>query len=709
MKKDRFRKRLAAALICLFMISTALPAFLPHLWFPSAHAAEESRHGETDFSIYSRQAGGRSVHKATSSGLREDPDREDGIFILQDDITASSSDATPSDTTSSDATPSDADREIISVYVPDLATLAAGEADDHTWQDALPRQAAARTAEEEDLWCDLQWSVPNANWDHPGIYAAQVEVIPPDGYTMKDPDRSYPAVVSIRPPGTSQVMEVFTYMRYGMKGHTWTFAMKTGQDMTPLVEALENISVYSGILDDPFCNISFSAEWDFSSVNPDRPGIYPIYRSLTIIEDSLPKGVSPDEIHLPDYWKDMPVLFSVEAPGGPQLSGVLENPYDFFGSYARLNEEELDALEVWYSIDEGSWTLQTDEGLMDACENNFYIHKDAMAEGSRYSFRLKLGDFISRELVVQKDETSPVWFTSIMDGNRDGTIDVEFPSISQPPPIDPPEPDTKPVEPDTKPDEPDIKPVVPDTKPDGPDTKPVVPDTKPSKPAEDEAPQPPPTIPSDSNNDSTISPQPPFLPVPETETPPYAPPVGDFSLQPTEAPRPVQKPSLVSREELPAAASKPAEETEPSREAAVTDGHINMKPGSSSGSLPVPEEEVTRWSTRISGKRVRKLVELYPDWIRFQKENVSILLSSQWLKDQQMKDSDVLTVSVSPDKDHTVTILINQKEPQPPPVCQVTIGEAKTVRFDGTPAKAVLILAAAGGGAALLWKRRWRS
>lgn len=630
MNKDQVLKRLTAALICLLIINTTMSAFPPHPWAAAACAAEESSPVPEGPSIYSGQEGNRPVRRATPSD--SDGREEEEIFLVDDLATAS--DATPSN-----ATPSNASNCIVFVDVPSVAALAAGEADYDTWEDHLPRQAFARTRSDQTLWCGLQWSVSCTNWDLPGVYPAQIEVIPPDGYMMAEPNTFYDAVISIHPPGTSQVMEVFTSMRYGMKGHTWTFAMKAGQDMTPLVEALERITIFNGILDDPVDNITFFADWDFSSVDPDRPGIYPIHRSLTLMEDSLPEGISAEDIYLPDYWKDLPVLFSVEAPGGPQLSGVLENPYDFFGSYAKLPEEELKALKIWYSINGSGWVLQTDEGLMDADEKNFYIHKDAMEEGSSYSFRLELGDYISRELTVLKDQTSPVWFTSMMDGNRDGTIDVDFPSISQPPPADPTEEETPPRP--TQPTEEETSP--PPTKPTGEETHP----------------QPTPPAGKETRPDSGISDNDGWT--------------GSGELHVT----------------IPADVSE-----------------SSVLPDSEAGSFPIPWEEITRWSSQISGKRVRKLIEVYPDWILFQKEEVSILLSSQWLRDQQMKDSDVLTVSVSPDEDHAVTILINQKTTQSPPICQITVGETKKDRFDGAAAKTILTLAMTGAMAALLWKRR---
>lgn len=732
MKSYKVLERMAAALICMLIINTIVSAFPPYPWAAPACAAEESSPLLKEISADSKWSDGTPTLPASPSqasgqeeGSGQDPFdtlsatlSEAPVYQEEEDIFPDYVLATPSE-----ATPLDASELIVFIDAPPLAVLEAGEADDNTWQDMLPQQALSWTESSAELWCGLKWSVPYGNWDQPGIYLAQVNVIPPDGYTIKEEDRSYDALVSIHPPGTSQVIDVFAFMRYGMKGHTWTFAMKAGQDMTPLVEALENITVYSGLLDDPAVNISFSAEWDFSSVDPSQPGIYPIYRTLTLIEDSLPENISPEEIYMPDYWRDLPVLFSVEVPEGPQLYGVLENPYDFFGSYARLSEGELESLEVWYSINGGKWTLQTNEGLMDTYEKDFFIHKDAMAEGSSYSFRLKLGDFISRELTVRKDETSPVWFTYMMDGNRDGTIDVEFPPISQPPPEDTTDP--LPTEPTGE--EPDPSP----TEPGEGET------SLPPAESNEEEPQPSIAVPPDSADDSMRSDsgnsvnvewtgsgkvqvtasadglQPPVPPVPETGMPPDTLSAENNPLQQPGTSQSSRTPNGTDRPESgpPASGSHPAAWAEPPQKAAAADSSINTDPASGSGSLPVPEEAVTRWSTQISGKRVRKLIEIYPDWVLFQKEEVSILLSSQWLREQQMRDSDVLTVSVFPGKDYAVTILINQKEPQTPPICQITVGEAQKDRLRGAggSAKAALILAITGAVAALFLRRRRRN
>lgn len=166
------------------------------------------------------------------------------------------------------------------------------------------------------------------------------------------------------------------------------------------------------------------------------------------------------------------------------------------------------------------------------------------------------------------------------------------------------------------------------------------------------------------------------------------------------------------RDELPPGISpdSPAAEAAKAWQPSVSAPGPELSRGDSQGSSrPVPEETVTRWTTRISGRRVRKLIELYPDWVLFQKEEVTVLLSSQWLAGQKMGDSDILTVSVSPGEDHTVTIWINEKEPQPPPVFQVRIGEKGKDRFAGLDAIAVLTLALAGVMAAFLWRRRWRN
>lgn len=726
MKSYRIPERMAAALICMLIINTIVSAFPSYPW------AAESSPLLKEISADSKWPSGTPTPPASPSqasgqeeGSAQDPFHTPSATLSESPVYQEEEDIFPDYVlaTPSEATPPDASELIVFIDVPPLAVLEAGEADDNTWQDMLPQQALSWTESSAELWCGLKWSVPYGNWDEPGIYLAQVNVIPPDGYTVKEEDRSHDALVSIHPPGTSQVIDVFTFMRYGMKGHTWTFAMKAGQDMTPLVEALENITVYSGLLDDPAVNISFSAEWDFSSVDPSQPGIYPIYRTLTLMEDSLPENISPEEIYMPDYWRDLPVLFSVEAPEGPQLYGILENPYDFFGSYARLSEGELESLEVWYSINNGTWTLQTDEGLMDTYEKDFFIHKDAMAERSSYSFRLKLGDFISRELTVHKNETSPVWFTYMMDGNRDGTIDVEFPSISQPPPAD----TTNPLPTESTGEEPGPLP----TEPGKGET------SLPPAESNEEVPQPPITAPPDSTDDSRRSDsgnsvnvewavsqkvqatasadglQPPALPASEAGMPPDILSAENNEFQQTETSQSARKPNDTDKPESgpPASGSHPAAWPEPPQKTMVADSGINTEPASNSGCLPVPEEVVTRWSTQISGKRVRKLIEIYSDWVLFQKEEVSILLSSQWLRDQQMRDSDVLTITVFPSKDYAVTILINQKEPLTPPICQITVDETEKEPFRGVgaSAKAVLILAMTGAAAALFLGRRRRN
>lgn len=691
MKKYRVWKRLATALICLLIVNIVLPGISDFLWTVSASAAERER----TIPEATPTDGTESREDGADEDNETDNDEDDMDQVLTMDYVL----ATPSK-----ATPADTFGEIVFIDVPTLVTLEIGEAGENTWQDVLPEQANAKTDDGEQLQCNLRWSLPNVDWDAPGLYCAEIEAVLPDGYTLSNTNDSYQAFVSIHPPGMSQVMEVFTFMRYGMKGHTWTFAMKAGQDMTPLVEALESVT-YRGILDDPVSDITFSAQWDFSSVIPGRPGIYPIYRSLTIEESSLPEGVDSEDIYLPDYWKDLPVLLSVESPEGPQLYGVLESPYHFFGSYAKLSEEEAALLEVWYSVDGGSWTMQTNERLMDAEEKNFYINKEAMTEEVSYSFCLKLGDFVSEVLTVKKEETSPVWFTSMMDGNRDGTIDVEFPSISQPPPEDSSGEEIKPpvtddsgssVDSDNSGSSGDAggSGDAGDSGTSGNTGSPGGSGSPggPGSPGEPGNPVRPGEPGNTSESDDSSIPASPVSGEPDS--------IGGKGAG---------EPERINQEARPQASSSPpplTEDTKTAQGSVAVDRDTASDVKNGSGSLPVPEEVVTRWSTQISGKRCRKLIELYPDWILFQKEEVSVLLSSQWLSEQKMRDSDVLTVSVSPGEEYTVTILINQKVPRTSPIYRITVNEKEKGQSDRAARAALLALAGVGVGVALLWKRR---
>lgn len=121
-----------------------------------------------------------------------------------------------------------------------------------------------------------------------------------------------------------------------------------------------------------------------------------------------------------------------------------------------------------------------------------------------------------------------------------------------------------------------------------------------------------------------------------------------------------------------------------------------------------PEEIVTRWTSQISGKRVHKLLEMYSEWILFQKEEVSVLLSPEWLESQELKDSDVLTVEVSPEADHSVSVLINQKAPENPPVFQVEINQQSGHRPAPSKAAAIGLSLMICSGIFLCMKGRWK-
>lgn len=152
--------------------------------------------------------------------------------------------------------------EINYLDAPNLIVLEAGQADSTSWESHFPGQAQGWTAESRDVLCGLQWSVSHIRWDRPGLYTASANVLLPDGYILSEYlDKHYDAVVSIHPPGKSQVMDVYTSMGFwGLRGHTWTFAMKAGQDMTPLIEELESKTDYLGILDTTNETIHFTAD-----------------------------------------------------------------------------------------------------------------------------------------------------------------------------------------------------------------------------------------------------------------------------------------------------------------------------------------------------------------------------------------------------------------------------------------------------------------
>lgn len=609
---------------------------------------------------------------------------------------ASPSVATPSSSSPATASPSVpfAPEEIIYLIMPELIAMETSQTDESSWRQQLPREIEGRTASGEVIWCSLRWDVSHVHPDKPGLYLADAEALLPDGciwgtYT----ETNFKPIISIHSPGDSLVMDVYTSMGYwGLRGHTWTFAMKAGQDMTPLVEKLESMTDYIGILDTTHDSIRFTADWDFSGVTPEKPGLYYIHRNLSLDEDSLPEGIAPEDIYLPDYWKELPVLFSVEEPGGPQLYGVLENPYEFFGSYAKLSDEELESLEVWYSIDDGSWRLQTDEELMKMDLSNYWIYKDKMESGRLYSFRLKMGDHISQELTVQKTEESPIWFSWTLGGNRDGTIDVEFPAVSQPPP-----------------QVPDINGTL------SPEPSETPPTESTQRPADDEGVLPPSGGISTDNEDFT--PDSPYQPVAEPESSTMlsnsdtaennpelpsgtAPSYENETAGQREDRTPSQESSWSWNEKNTASESeKPPENTSESSVPAIA---------ASTGAAPVPEEIVTRWVSQINGSRVQKLLEIYPEWVLFQKEDVSVLISSDWLKKQQLKDNDTLTVKVSPGTDRTVTILINQKTPEEPPVYRVETHQ-QTIRQPAAVNPAILFLFLTGCAFVFLFlKRRWK-
>lgn len=597
--------------------------------------------------------------------------------------------ATPSVATPSVATPSQALYRITYADPPDLIVLEAGEADEASWISLLPRQMEVYTDDPENntVLCGISWSVSHVRWDKQGIYSACGEIISPEGYVFGPYMEPYfDAVVSIHPQGTSQVMDVFTSLGYfGQTGHTWTFAMNVGQDMTPLVEKLERMTSFTGILDSPRETVRFTAAWDFSRVDPATPGIYPIYRHLKLAEDSVPPDLDPEQIFLPEYWETLPVLLSVEEPGQPQLYGVLENPDSFFGSYARLTDEEFEALEVWYSVDGGPWTLQTDEGLMETDARNYRIDKKNLEDGKPCSFYLKLGSHTSRILTVQTDDTPLVWFFWTLDGNRDGTIDVDFPSFNQPPPTDPTEED--PVQPPTN-------------------GSIGEPSETPTEDATDSSPENPP----DGSNGST-----PENPTDDaTDTPPETSTDGSSGTSPGDR----DNSSAGSAPAQPAGASVSAADStagETPKTADTSGQTAGDGPGTSvsRGDIPpttgnagpadqsaasktdsplLPMELVDQWVTQISGKRVKKLLELYPEHIVFQKEDVTVLVSSQWIASLQLKDNDILTIKVSPSKDHEVTILINQKEPPTPPVYETRSLDTPKKQTGGLLAGAVFLL-----------------
>lgn len=597
-----------------------------------------------------------------------------------------SSIATPSSATpeypSVTPTSSVPDRPIEITYLdaPDLIVLETGQTDSTAWQSHFPGQAEGWATEGGNVLCRLEWSVSHMRWDRPGLYTAEAKIIPPDGYFLSDyMDKQHNAVVSIHPPGKSQVIDVYTSMGFwGLKGHTWTFAMKVGQDMTPLIEELENKTEYMGMLDTTNETIRFTADWDFSAVTPEKPGLYRIHRRLSLVEDSLPEGLSKDDIFLSDYWKELPVLFSVEEPDGPQLYGVLENPYEFFGSYARLSDEELNRLEVWYSVGGGTWTLQTDEGLMEVEQKDFRIFKSEMKTGQPYSFRLKLGDHVSRELTVQKEKTSPVWFSWTLGGNRDGTIDIDFPDISQPPPEPPDSNET------TAPEYEETTPPVSNgaIETGGQVTSPP----ESSDPIETKEPET-----SSPESDSSI----------ETEEPETSPPEPGSSVE-------TEEPEASSFDSNDSNDSDDSDDSDDSENENMETSAPQSSPPSYTITASPPEEIVTRWTSQISGKRVHKLLEMYSEWILFQKEEVSVLLSSEWLESQELKDSDVLTVEVSPEADHSVSVLINQKAPENPPVFQVEINQQSGHRPAPSKAAAIGLSLMICSGIFLCMKGRWK-
>lgn len=371
--------------------------------------------------------------------------------------------------------------------------------------------------------------------------------------------------------------------------------------------------------------------WNFSSVDISREGSYPVTLTLTINEEYEDCYYIADENTR--YTKTIYVVH--RENWNFFITTVFP---DFFVADLSRTPAIWNDLEVYYLVSETPLAEDSitydpfipcdTPGFVSLVPGSIRINRSQLHLNKYYYFYFKAEGKYSSNIICILDDGTNVEYSS-MEGNRDGgdsTETPDTPQISQPAP---------PVQ-------------------NGSGTPPAG------------------EVPQQQPGDETPA-----------DNVPSNPPAGTTQEKPED--------NTVEDEAVPDSDPQSADNTETNPEESKDSPEENTLKDNrktSGTSSALPSEKVEKGVTEISGSRLSYLYRIYGDYIPFTGENITIKIPASFLKDLDIRESDILTVEIkeSDSLSFRLRILVNNKE------ISLESGIKATMRINGQPLPDTLYL-----------------
>jgi|GEM_PF-1016847 len=352
--------------------------------------------------------------------------------------------------------------------------------------------------------------------------------------------------------------------------------------------------------------------WDFSAVDVSKPGVYTATAAA-----SLPAGFVPPADGAP-----LTAAVGVVDPTYPDLSAYHITDYGNLECDFLYTISDLSPVRVEVSQDDGPWTAD-DTAVLDAGRLrgtyfelsgiSFLVYLTDLTPQVSYRFRILYEDGKqSNVLTIRLEEKAGLLQPVVaVGGNRDGSENDSLPDLEQP------APDTGGS----------AEPSAPSDSSGSSGSQPAV-----SQPAETQPAETPSTETQPAETPSAETPSAETVPAPESE--------AETAAEPQRAP----SEDSAAAQKIPAApvriTSKAASDT------------------AAQSSDASETEIVTDTYTVLSGLRMRRMVQLGGDTVLFEKQGVSVELSSVFLSSLPLGDEELLKVAIDQPAENSFRLAI---------------------------------------------------
>ena len=192
-------------------------------------------------------------------------------------------------------------------------------------------------------------------------------------------------------------------------------AVETGDEKTAILKKLCTVTVKAYCSDGTTAKIS--VDWDLTSVNMQKKGIYKIQG-----RPSIPEGYSlAEKTELPVYTTQV----SVQNPGQPEINAYYCMKSSGIFVFPWISGLDTENMEVWLRKEKGDWVNLTEKGYVICQDDGMYLGNMAMSEGNTYELAVRGRNFQTRILKFRYMTGDTLDITDYYSGNISGIHDPE--------------------------------------------------------------------------------------------------------------------------------------------------------------------------------------------------------------------------------------------------------------------------------------------